>query len=84
MTILELKEMIEQIQNIKIPKITPQELPYHIQEMIGLTTKSTIQLKQASIERYCQNNNKCIKCDRIGQYIFKDTNSILCWKHSVE
>ena len=41
-------------------------------------------LKNYILEHFKNSKNKCSRCDRIAQYTNIETNTFLCWNHSLE
>ena len=53
-----------------------------LQDILEIQVKQNNQLNNNILD-LCLNKSKCSKCDRMGEYILRETEEILCWVHSI-
>lgn len=80
--IIDLEKMITQLKEMKISLIEPIEMSNLLQDILEIQIKQNNQLNNNILD-LCLNKSKCSKCDRIGEYILRETEEILCWVHSI-
>jgi len=82
----DLEKMIHQLKEMNISKIEQIELSMEIKNLLEgkeLITIETTRLNNLVFDLYTSKKDKCLKCDRMADYIQVDSKEILCWLHSI-
>ena len=83
----DLEKMIHQLKEMNISKIEQIELSMEIKNLLegkDIITTETNRLNNLVFDLYTSNKkDKCLKCERIADYIQVDSKEILCWLHSI-
>ena len=77
-----IKDLLKEIEETALLKIQPLVIPEEYLKILNESTNLN-SLNKMILEELKNNNEKCIKCNRIATYKSNDNNTILCWYHCI-
>ena len=76
-----IKDLLKEIKETELLKIQPLIIPEEYVKILN-ESNNLNSLNKMILEELKNNNEKCIKCNRIATYK-SNNNTILCWYHCI-
>ena len=81
-----IKQLLIEIEKTTLLKVQAPIIPEEYLKILNSSeeTDNLNCLNKMNLEELKNNNEKCIKCNRIANYKNQNNETLLCWNHSIE